>query len=90
MARPRLAIGDEVDLLIRLSSIQRKSVAHRQAVERPDLANPNFSDQDFVNIGAGLALQTGEISITVDVIRTISGRNTAKGTYLGGGVSHSW
>ena len=54
------------------------------------IANPNFGDQDFVNLGGGLAIKAGEISITFDAIHTVSGKNTAKGTYLGAGISHSW
>ena len=55
-----------------------------------DPANPNLGDQDFLNLGGGLAVKAGEVSITFDAIHTVSGRNTAKGTYLGIGVSHSW
>ena len=46
-------------------------------------------DPSLVNLGFCLGLKTGKISLTVDVIHTISGRNTAKRTYLAAGVAHS-
>jgi len=46
-------------------------------------------DPSLVNLGFCLGLKIAEISLTVDVIHTISGRNTAKRTYLAAGVAHS-
>lgn len=55
-----------------------------------DPANPNFGDQDFLNLGVGAAIRAGTVQLTFDAIRTVSGRNTAKGTYLSIGVAHAW
>ena len=41
-------------------------------------------------MGGGIAIRANKISITLGVIHTMAGRNTAKGTYLSAGVSHAW
>jgi len=78
---------NRVDAQIRVSG-ENSRIDPSLVVINP--ANPNFGDQDFMNLGGGLAIKADKISFTFDLIHTIAGRNTAKGTYLGAGVSHAW
>ena len=55
-----------------------------------DPSNPNLGDQDYTTIGGGLTIKTGSIGWALDVSTTITGRNTAKGFYIGGGLSREW
>ena len=55
-----------------------------------DPANPNLGDQDYLTLGGGLSIKIDEIGWALDVSKTVSGQNTAKGLYLSAGIFRDW
>lgn len=74
-------------LLIRMSGVDTRV---DPAGVTLDPANPNLGDQDYLTLGGGLSLKIGEIGWVLDVSKTVSGQNTAKGLYLAAGVFREW